>query len=242
MPCTKTPAALLFLVIARLARSCAARAHSTPAPCGHSPSATRWRQRPEPASGLPKLPIAQHCGIAKKGGLQHPRGRGMRCAKCGFKNLARMKFCGQCTAPLVLVCSHCQFQNPLSFKFCGQCAAALPLRTRTKKGASAAAKAAGAASIVREEASRAVEGERKTVTALFADIKGSTELEEDLDPEEARAIVDPALKLMIEAVRRYDGYIVQSTGDGIFALFGAPVARKIIHSALSTRHCECRRN
>ena len=75
-------------------------------------------------------------------------------------------------------------------------------------------------------ASENIDGERKTVTALFADIKGSTELEQDLDPEEARAIVDPALKLMIDAVRRYDGYIVQSTGDGIFALFGAPVAHE----------------
>ena len=64
------------------------------------------------------------------------------------------------------------------------------------------------------------EGERKTVTALFADIKGSTELMRDLDPEEARAIVDPALKLMIDAAHLYDGYVVQSTGDGIFALFG----------------------
>ena len=58
------------------------------------------------------------------------------------------------------------------------------------------------------------------------------ELMEDLDPEEARA-VDPALKLMIDAVHRYDGYVVQSTGDGIFALFGAPAA----HARLSThRH------
>ncbi len=86
-------------------------------------------------------------------------------------------------------------------------------------------------------ASENLEGERKTVTALFADIKGSTELEQDLDPEEARAIVDPALKLMIDAVRRYEGYIVQSTGDGIFALFGAPVAhedhpQRALHSAL----------
>ena len=62
------------------------------------------------------------------------------------------------------------------------------------------------------------------VTALFADIKGSTELMEDLDPEEARAIIDPALNIMVEAVRRYDGYVVQSTGDGIFSLFGAPAA------------------
>jgi predicted nucleic acid-binding Zn-ribbon protein len=69
-----------------------------------------------------------------------------------------------------------------------------------------------------------LEGERKTATALFADIKGSTELEQDL--EEVRAIVDPAFKLMIDAVRRYDGYVVQSTGDGIFAILGAPVAHE----------------
>ena len=68
------------------------------------------------------------------------------------------------------------------------------------------------------------EGERKAVTAMFADIKGQMELMEDLDPEEARTIVDPALNLMIDAVHCYDGYIVQSSGDGIFALFGAPVA------------------
>ena len=61
------------------------------------------------------------------------------------------------------------------------------------------------------------------MTALFADIKGSTELMEELDPEEARSIIDPALKLMIDAAHRFDGYVVQSTGDGIFALFGAPV-------------------
>jgi len=76
------------------------------------------------------------------------------------------------------------------------------------------------------EAHDVPEGERKTVTALFADIKGSTELERDLDPEEARAIVDPVLQLMIAAVHRYGGYVAQSTGDGIFAIFGAPVAHE----------------
>ena len=86
------------------------------------------------------------------------------------------------------------------------------------------------------------EGERKTVTALFADIKGSTELMEDLDPEEARAIVDPALKLMIDAVHRYDGYVVQSTGDGIFALFGRRSHMRTIRSGRCTRPCGCRRN
>jgi class 3 adenylate cyclase len=75
------------------------------------------------------------------------------------------------------------------------------------------------------------------VTALFADIKGSTELMEDLDPEEAGAIIDPALKLMIEAVSRYDGYIVQSTGDGISALFGG----KRPEWAVLTRHTDTKR-
>jgi hypothetical protein len=80
------------------------------------------------------------------------------------------------------------------------------------------------------------DGERKTVTALFADIKGSTELRQDLDPEQARAIIDPALKIMIDAARHYDGY-AQNTGDGIFALFGAPIAhedhpQRALHAAL----------
>src|SRR5262249_11745146 len=70
------------------------------------------------------------------------------------------------------------------------------------------------------------DGERKTITALFADIKGSMALLEDLDPEEARGIVDPALQLMMEAVHRYEGYVAQSLGDGIFALFGAPIAHE----------------
>ena len=94
------------------------------------------------------------------------------------------------------------------------------------KGIAAASKPAAAVRFVMEEALPTLDGERKTVTALFADIKGSTELMEDLDPEEARAIVDPALKLMIDAAHRYDGYVVQSTGNGIFALFGAPVAHE----------------
>jgi class 3 adenylate cyclase/predicted ATPase len=76
------------------------------------------------------------------------------------------------------------------------------------------------------EARGAAEGERKTITALFADIKGSMALMEDLDPEEARAMIDPALTLMMDAVHRYEGYVVQSTGDGIFAFFGAPLAHE----------------
>ncbi len=76
------------------------------------------------------------------------------------------------------------------------------------------------------EARGATGGERKTITALFADLKGSTALIEGLDPEEARAIIDPALQLMMDAVHRYEGYVAQALGDGIFALFGAPLAHE----------------
>jgi predicted ATPase/class 3 adenylate cyclase len=76
------------------------------------------------------------------------------------------------------------------------------------------------------EARGAPDGERKTITALFADIKGSMDLLEDLDPEEARQLIDPALTIMMEAVHRYEGYVAQSLGDGIFALFGAPIAHE----------------
>ncbi|MBI3756909.1 MAG: adenylate/guanylate cyclase domain-containing protein [Deltaproteobacteria bacterium] len=72
----------------------------------------------------------------------------------------------------------------------------------------------------------ASDGERKTITALFADLKDSTALIEGLDPEEARAIIDPALQLMMDAVPQYDGYVAQALGDGIFALFGAPLAHE----------------
>src|SRR5712692_4452525 len=76
------------------------------------------------------------------------------------------------------------------------------------------------------ESRGSADGERKTITALFADIKGSMALMEDLDPEEARSIIDPVLALMMEAVHRYEGYVAQSTGDGIFAFFGAPIAHE----------------
>ena len=142
----------------------------------------------------------------------------MRCGKCGFENPGGMKFCGQCANPLALICPKCRFENPPGFKFCGQCTA--PLSALETQAASSIRKGEAAADM------EIPEGERKTVTALFADIKGSTELMEGLDPEDARAIIDPALNLMIDAVHRYDGYVVQSTGDGIFALFGAPVAHE----------------
>src|SRR5437870_3257627 len=136
----------------------------------------------------------------------------MHCAKCGAENRAGARFCDACGVALAGASSE-----------------------------SSAPSAAGAIRVNLESPLVALpEGERKTVTALFADLKGSTELMRDLDPEEASAIIDPTLKLMIDAVHRYDGYVVQSTGDGIFALFGAPVAhedhpQRALHAALATR-------
>ncbi len=69
-------------------------------------------------------------------------------------------------------------------------------------------------------------GERKTITALFADMAGSTALIQDLDPEEARSLIDPVVALMMEAVHHYEGYVAKSLGDGIMALFGAPIAHE----------------
>jgi class 3 adenylate cyclase/tetratricopeptide (TPR) repeat protein len=146
-----------------------------------------------------------------------------------------MKFCGNCAAPLMNRCPGCGFENPPQFKFCGECGVSLmPASEDTANAKPTPSNARSSQSPLQSSVRVTPErpapevsgGERKTVTALFADIKGSMDLMENLDPEEARAIIDPALKLMIDAVHRYDGYIVQSTGDGIFALFGAPVAHE----------------
>ena len=146
----------------------------------------------------------------------------MLCSKCGIENPPGKKFCGDCAAPLLNLCPKCGIDNPPGKRFCGDCGASLG----TSRASAAKQSSSPQIRVAESPAAESLEGERKTVTALFADIKGSTELEQDLDPEEARAIIDPALKLMIDAVDRYDGYVVQSTGDGVFALFGAPLAHE----------------
>ena len=147
----------------------------------------------------------------------------MRCSNCDRDNPADARFCVACGHTFTTRCGKCGSENPDDANFCKRCGSQLASRRESSvtQAHSAATRAAP-----RFQDTTPFEGERKTVTALFADIKGSTALEQDLDPEEARAIVDPALKLMIDAVHRYDGYVVQSTGDGIFAIFGAPVAHE----------------
>jgi predicted ATPase/class 3 adenylate cyclase len=146
----------------------------------------------------------------------------MRCSKCGAENPDRAKFCVECALPFMRRCPSCNTDNPSTAKFCLECAK--PLNSGGKSPS--VAEPATSPIQVTGTADASLDGERKTVTTLFADIKGSMELIEDLDPEEARAVVDPALKLMMESVRRYGGYVAQSTGDGIFALFGAPIAHE----------------
>jgi class 3 adenylate cyclase/predicted ATPase len=153
----------------------------------------------------------------------------MRCTKCGTESTTNKKFCAACGSPLSSRCPKCGAENALASAFCEDCGTALA--GHASFAATSSPQAASTAANIRvtpdqANASTTIDGERKTVTALFADIKGSMELMEDLDPEEARAIVDPAIRLMIDAAHRYDGYVVQSTGDGIFALFGAPVAHE----------------
>jgi len=142
----------------------------------------------------------------------------MQCPRCQHENPPNTKFCGECAAPLASTCPSCRATNPPENKFCGQCAAAL----RTAPTAKFAAPDSYTPKHLAEKiltSKAALEGERKQVTVLFADLKGSMELLADRDPEEARKLLDPVLERMMEAVHRYEGTVNQVMGDGIMALF-----------------------
>src|SRR6266849_6511877 len=121
-------------------------------------------------------------------------------------------------------CSRCQAENPAGQKFCGECGA--PLTQATPKFGSPKSYTPRHLAEKILTSKTALEGERKQVTVLFADLKGSMELLADRDPEEARKLLDPVLEYMMEAVHRYEGTVNQMMGDGIMALFGAPVAHE----------------
>ena len=158
----------------------------------------------------------------------------LRCPACASENRPGAKFCNECAAPLVTPAPVTRDQRAEV-----SAAPALAGSPRGRSQSSGADRTSAPiaytprhlAERIRAEqaalqARGAPDGERKTITALFADIKGSMALLEDLDPEAARRIIDPALQLMMEAVHRYEGYVAQSLGDGIFALFGAPIAHE----------------
>jgi class 3 adenylate cyclase/tetratricopeptide (TPR) repeat protein len=150
----------------------------------------------------------------------------MRCPRCEHENPASLKFCGECGARLVSVCPACGASNAPTQKFCGECGALLRAGTPVAKFGTPDAYTPKhlAEKILTSKA--ALEGERKQITVLFADLKGSMELLADRDPEEARKLLDPVLEHMMEAVHRYEGTVNQVMGDGIMALFGAPLAHE----------------
>src|SRR5262245_34650761 len=146
----------------------------------------------------------------------------MPCPQCRHETPSDAEFCPECGARLAAACAQCGAANTAGAKFCKKCgqrlaaAPAPPPQTYTP--------AHLAERIL--EVRGALEGERKQVTVLFADLKGSMELLADRDPEVARQILDPVLARMMDAVHRYDGTVNQVMGDGIMALFGAPLAHE----------------
>src|SRR5499425_827150 len=150
----------------------------------------------------------------------------MNCPQCQHENLSQARFCMACGAGLSVRCGKCGTELPGEARFCFACGQQVELGVSTPRLDSPGDYTPKhlAERILNSKA--ALEGERKQVTVLFADLKGSMELLADRDPEEARQILDPVLELMMEAVHRYEGTVNQVMGDGIMALFGAPLAHE----------------
>jgi len=130
----------------------------------------------------------------------------MKCFQCQQEVPSHAEFCPKCGARLAAVCAQCATVNASGHKFCTKCGQPLVEKILTSR--------------------TALEGERKQVTVLFADLKGSMELLAGSDPEEARKVLDPVIERMMDAVHRYEGTVNQVMGDGIMALFGAPLAHE----------------
>lgn len=145
----------------------------------------------------------------------------MWCLSCNTENPPDFSFCGHCGAPLPRLCPHCGLENPHGFSFCGHCGADLSRLSPALLQA-------------------ALEGERRFVVVLFADIAGFTRLSEQLDAEEATTLVNLCLEQMTDAVVQHGGRVDKYTGDGLMAVFGAPTAyeddpERALRSALVMR-------
>jgi hypothetical protein len=147
----------------------------------------------------------------------------MRCAACGHENREGRKFCASCGARLALACPVCGAPNEPDEKFCGECGAPLTAAPPPPKPAAphAPLPPKHLADKVRLARS-ALEGERKHITVLFADVKGSMNLAERFDPEQWFRI----FQVVAEGAHRFEGTVNQFTGDGVMALFGAPIAHE----------------
>ncbi len=165
----------------------------------------------------------------------------MKCPKCQSDNREDVKFCEQCGAGMELECPNCKARIPLGKKFCGQCGHALssPTHPFDYSQPNSYTPKFLAEKILTTRSS--VEGERKLVTVLFADAANFTTISEKLDPEEIHGIMDGCFKILMDDVHKYEGTINQFTGDGVMALFGAPLAHedhavRACHAALAIQH------
>ncbi len=151
----------------------------------------------------------------------------MHCPRCRFDNPGSARFCTQCGARLLRQCPGCRAELGEDVRFCGQCGRPLetsrPVQTRFTSPEAYTPRHLAEKILT---ARTALEGERKQVTVLFADLKGSMELLADRDPEQTRKLLDPVLEYMMDAVHHYEGTVNQVMGDGIMALFGAPLAHE----------------
>ncbi|KKM23238.1 hypothetical protein LCGC14_1617210, partial [marine sediment metagenome] len=156
----------------------------------------------------------------------------MKCPKCQHKNPDEAVFCGSCGAKLSLVCPQCGSENPPMNKFCMKCGLNLTIPSEPAiKDLSLDEKLEkiqkylpkGITEKILAQRDR-IEGERKQVTVMFCDMEGFTGLSEKIDPEEVYSIMDQVYEILIHKVHDYEGTVNEMTGDGIMALFGAPIA------------------
>src|SRR5882762_7865581 len=151
----------------------------------------------------------------------------MPCPRCRHEDPASSRFCTECGARLALSCASCGAELADGVRFCGACGLSVEAQ-RTGQTRFASPEAYTPRHLAEKILTlrSAIAGERKQVTVLFADLKGSMELLADRDPEETRKLLDPVLEHMMDAVHQYEGTVNQVMGDGIMALFGAPVAHE----------------
>jgi class 3 adenylate cyclase len=156
----------------------------------------------------------------------------MQCPKCQFDNAVGMNFCGKCGTKLERLCPQCNFGNPTEYEYCGKCGYSLsPPSEPATKELSFDEKLdkiqkylpKGLTEKILSQRDR-IEGERKQVTVMFCDMEGFTPLSEMLGIEEAYLIMDQVYEILIHKVHDYEGTVNEMTGDGIMALFGAPIA------------------
>jgi class 3 adenylate cyclase/tetratricopeptide (TPR) repeat protein len=152
----------------------------------------------------------------------------MKCPKCQAENPTVRKFCRKCGAKLILGCPQCGFENLPDDLFCGGCGNDLSKFSEAPPLDYSVPKSYTPTFLAEKilTTRSAMEGERKLVTVLFADVANFTSLSEKLDPEEVHGIMDGCFKILMDEIHLYEGTINQFTGDGVMALFGAPVAHE----------------